>query len=392
MKKLFTFSILAYLLFTINTNAVDQNNSGITSEDNNILKIGVLVPLSGEFKQIGHSVLKAIQMAVHDLDDANIKIYPKDNKNNSIDTYLAAKEFENLGIRIVIGPIFYENLKRLNEINNLNFISLTNKTQNLPKNVVAFGINVESQIKAITKYLKDKEITKTILLLPESDFTNQIQPIIKDTNFKFFKTFSYNTDPEKITKEVEKITNYKQRKINLKARIKKLEKSELEKDKRELEGLKERYTLGNVNFNSVLVADFGESLKSVLTSFIYTDVSNENVQFFTFNQWFDESLFNEKSFQNLIFPGIDLKNFNRFNEKYYKKFKEPAIEISILAYDALGLIYFMWSQNKSNFKIDKITTKEGFKGLQGKFKIKNNLSHQNLKIYQIIDKKFIMVN
>ena len=32
--------------------------------------------------------------------------------------------------------------------------------------------------------------------------------------------------------------------------------------------------MGNVNFNSVLVADFGESLKSILTSFIYTDVSN----------------------------------------------------------------------------------------------------------------------
>ena len=392
MKKLFTFSILTYLLFIINTNAVGQNNADSSNENNNILKIGVLVPLSGEFKQIGHSVLRAIQMAVYDLNNKNIIIYPKDNKNNAIDTYLAAKEFENLGIKIVIGPIFYENLKRLNNINGINFISLTNKTQNLPKNVVAFGINVESQMKAITKYLEEKQITKTILLLPESDFTSQIQPIIKNNNFKFFKTYSYNTDPEKITKEVEKITNYRQRKINLKSRIKKLEKSELEKDKRELEMLKERYTLGDISFNSVLVADFGESLKSVLTSFIYTDVSNENVQFFTFNQWFDESLFNEKSFQNLIFPGINLKNFNKFNKKYYKKFREQAIEISILAYDALGLIYLIWNQNKSNFKIEKISTKEGFKGLHGKFIIKNNLSHQKLQIYQIINKKFVKVN
>ena len=392
MKKLLTLLILTYLLFTINSSATNQSTDENLKKNNEILKIGVLVPLSGEFKQIGQSVLKAIQMAVYELDKSNIKIYPKDSKNNAAAAYLAAKEFESLGIKIVIGPIFYENLEKLNNINSIIFISLTNKTQNLPKNIIAFGINAESQIAAITKYLKDKKITKTILLLPESDFTNQIEPIIKNNGFNFFKTLSYNTNPEKITAEIEKITNYRQRKINLKARIKKLEKSDLYKDKMELEKLKERYTLGEVDFKSVVIADFGESLKSVLTSFTYADITNEKVQFFTFNQWFDESLFNEASFQNLIFPGIDLKNFNKFNKKYFKKFNEPAIEISILAYDAVGLIYLIWRNNKSNFKVDKIYNKSGFKGLHGEFKIKKNLSFQNLKIYKIVEKQFVIVN
>ena len=60
-------------------------------------------------------------------------------------------------------------------------------------------------------------------------------------------------------------------------------------------------------------------------------------------QWFDESLFNEKSFQNLIFPGVDLDNFNKFNEKYFKVFGELSTEISILAYDAVALIYLSWN-------------------------------------------------
>ena len=216
MKKLLTFLILTYLLFTINSSAISQSTNGNIEKNNEILKIGVLVPLSGEFKQIGQSVLKAIQMAVYELDESNIEIYPKDSKNNAVDTYLAAKEFENLGIKIVIGPIFYDNLEKLSNTNNITFISLTNKTQNLPKNIIAFGINVESQIAAITKYLKDEKITKTILLLPESNFTSQIKPIIKNNDFNFFKTFSYNTNPKKITAEVERITDYRQRKINLK--------------------------------------------------------------------------------------------------------------------------------------------------------------------------------
>ena len=101
MKKLFIFSILTYLLFTINSNAVSQNLN------EKVLKIGVLLPLSGKFQDTGESFLKAIQLALYDISNENIKIYPKDSKANALNTYVAAKEFEDLGIKIVIGPIFY---------------------------------------------------------------------------------------------------------------------------------------------------------------------------------------------------------------------------------------------------------------------------------------------
>ena len=391
MKKFTIIIILAYILLTLNTHT-NSENLNKDKENSKILKIGVIVPLTGEFKQIGQSVLKAIQLAVLELNESKIHIYPKDNKNNVNNTYQAAKELDDLGVKIVIGPIFFENLEKLSEINNITFISLTNKTENLPKNIISFGINIKSQLEAITNYLLNKNITKTILLLPESEFTNQIQPIVQNHKFKFFKTFSYNTDPIKITKEIEKITNYKQRKINLRARIKKLEKSDLEKDKRELEKLKQLYTLGEVNFKSVVIADFGESLKSVLASFNFADVSNEDVKFFTFNQWFDESLFNEKSFQNLIFPGVDLDNFNKFNEKYFKVFGELSTEISILAYDAVALIYLTWRDNNEHFKNEKLSNKTTFKGLHGEFIIKNNISNQKLNIYKIFEKEFVKIN
>jgi len=134
MKKLLTFLILAYLSFTINSRAITQDKKKFESEK--ILKIGVLLPLSGKFQDIGESFLKAIQLALYDIAKENIKIYPKDSKGNALDAYQSAKEFEEQGIQIVIGPIFYENLEKLGEINNITFISLTNKTKKIPKNTV----------------------------------------------------------------------------------------------------------------------------------------------------------------------------------------------------------------------------------------------------------------
>ena len=391
MKKLLTLSIITYLLFTINSIAINQNSTENNLENEKILRIGILLPLSGEFQNIGESFLKAIQLALNDISNKNIKIYLKDSKANSLNTYQAAKEFEEMGIKIVIGPIFHESLERLGEVSTITFISLTNKTHKIPKNTIAFGINIESQIDALKKYFNEIKVSKTILLSPKSEFTYQSESVAKKDELKFYRTYKYDVNAKKITEEIEKITRYRERKKDLERRIKILEKSDLYKHKQELKQLEQMHTLGKVSFDSVVIIDFGERLKSVLTSFMFSDVSSNEVNFFTINQWFDESFFNENAMQNLHFPAIDLKNLKKFKNKFSKVFEEEPSKVSILAYDALGLIYYCWFNNNFQFKSEQLYNKDGFKGLHGEFVIENNASKQKLKIYKISEKKFIKV-
>jgi len=77
MKRIITFSILTYLLFTINSGAISESSNENNLEDSNVLKVGVLLPLSGKFQDIGESFLKAIQLALYDISNKNIKIYLK---------------------------------------------------------------------------------------------------------------------------------------------------------------------------------------------------------------------------------------------------------------------------------------------------------------------------
>jgi len=389
MKKFFTFLIIAYLSFTINSTAEDQDKKN--SENRKLLEIGVLLPLSGKFQDIGESFLKAIQLALYDISNENVKIYPKDSKGNALNTYLSAKEFEAEGIKIVIGPIFYENLERLGEINNITFISFTNKTKGIPKNTISFGVNIESQIDVLKKYFNEIKISKTLLLSPTSEFIYQSKSVAEKDILKFYRTYSYDINPKKITGEIEKITRYRERKKDLERRIKILEKSDLYKHKQELKQLEQMHTLGKVNFDSVVIIDFGERLKSVLTSFMFSDVSSDRVNFFTINQWFDKTFFNENAMQNLHFPSIDFENLKKFNKKFSYTFKEKPNEVSILAYDALGLIYYCWFNNNFQFVTNQLYNKKGFKGLHGEFYIENNLSKQKLKIYKVSEKKFIKV-
>ena len=134
---------------------------------------------------------------------------------------------------------------------------------------------MESQLLALTKFLKKQKKTKTILMYPQNEYEKLIKNKIDDLNLNNLKIFKYSPNPEVLTGEIEKLTNYSQRKRNLRLRKKMFEDKEDEQSIKELERLEQLYTLGDVSFDSVIIIDFGNNLKSVLTSLVYTDV-NQN--------------------------------------------------------------------------------------------------------------------
>ena len=179
-----------------------------------------------------------------------------------------------------------------------------------------------------------------------------------------------------------------ERKKKLEIKKKFLKKQDDEQSKRELKILESLYTLGSVNFDSVIVIDFGNSLKSVLSSLMYTDVDDTDVLISTVNQWFDKSIFRENLVKNLYFPSVDMKKFRKYNENYFKTFGTRPDEITILAYDALGLIYYVWNKNNGINSIDDFFIKEKIKGKIGTFEFKGKKVFQQLKIYKTENNKF----
>ena len=355
----------------------------ISSE--NKIKIGLLVPITGDNKELGEQIVKSTRIALKDINTEKIEIYLKDTNSNPNKTMKSAIEFKEMGIKIVIGPVFYKSLMYLDEIQEITFLSLTNKTLNLPSNVISAGVNATSQLNAIKKFIELNEINKTILLTPKLDYEDEIKKAIKSSKIKILKHYIYDTEPTKLTAQIEKITNYKIRKQNLEDEIKRVENSDLVDKEKQLEKLNKRYTIGNVNFNSVIIADFDESLKSVITSFLYTDVSPKKKNIITFNQWFDESLISEKTIQPIYYPSINKKNLDDFENKFNKEFNKYPSYLSLLSYDLVGLIYYLSIKTEISNTLFK--KKNSFKGKIGIFDIENNKINHKLNFYQIEEGK-----
>ena len=355
------------------------------------IKIGLLVPMTGPNKEIGQSIIKAVGLAIKDINNNSIEIFPKDTANKANQTLKSAFELSEMGVKVVIGPVFHESLTYLDEMEELTFLSLTNKTLDLPKNVISAGINSTSQFNTIKKFLETNNIKKTIFLTPIQDYEFEIKKGMKNSKIKIYKDYEYSTEPTKLTKQIEEITNYKTRKKNLEDEIKRIKNSNETNKQRKIKRLEKRYTLGGLNFEAVVISDFDKSLKSVTTSLLYTDVQPKNKYFITLNQWFDESLLNETDIQPLYYPSINKKNFDAYKIKYFNAFNEDPTHLSLLSYDLVGLVYYL-SINSDIKNLNKIFKKKNtFKGKIGVFDIKNNKINHRLNFYKIEERRLIEI-
>ena len=379
IKILIIIGLGTFLLFFQTVNASQK------------IKIGLLIPMTGSNKEIGNSIVKAVSLAVKDIDNSSIEIYPKDTASKPNQTLKSAFELKQMGIKVVIGPVFYESLAYLDEMKDITFLSLTNRNLDLPRNVISAGINSTSQFNTIKKFLEKNHIKRTIFLTPIREYEFEIKKGMKDSKIKTFKEYEYNTDPTKLTKQIEEITKYKIRKQNLEDEITRIKNSNEPNKEKKIKRLEKRYTIGNLNFDAVVIADFDESLKSVTTSLLYTDVKPENKYFITLNQWFDESLLKETDVQPIYYPSINKENFDDYKIKYFNAFNEDPSHLSLLSYDLVGLIYYL-SFKSDLTNLSRLFKKQNsFKGKIGIFDVRNNKINHRLNFYKVEDKELTKI-
>ena len=145
---------LTYILLFFNTNL-------LSNENNKELKIGLLAPFSGEYKNLGKSLLFSIQLALAEIDDSRIIVIPRDsgtNDKNQLNNSI--KEIADSGARVIIGPMVSDDFSEIKKYKDLIFISLSNKNPKIKENIISIGISLESQIDAIQKFILKKNKKK----------------------------------------------------------------------------------------------------------------------------------------------------------------------------------------------------------------------------------------
>lgn len=379
------FFLLSFLLLNLTIAANSKNQS---------LRIGAILPLTGDYQELGNKILKTFELTIFELSNVDVTLIPFDNNSTEAGTRFAFKELQTQKVDIVLGPIFMKNLLSIVQEENFSkyiFISLSNNDVGLPSNVISFGVNLDSQILALRSTINDKN-KKKIFFADNSEFSMNVLKKIEEIKIPLSAKYQYSNFDE-INEKAKMATSYNYRHKKLLDLITELKKSDNSSDQAKVKSLEKKDTLEGVNYQQVIVPLFDDDLISVVSFFDYYDVNYKDAAFVTLNQWFNQKLLLEPSLQNIIFPSINYSNFQELNKKLKENYNIEISNIEILAYDIIPLLVSSWYDKKNDFFSTEDFVGKEFRGKSGIFKINNqNYADRKLDLYQIKNKSFVKIN
>ena len=398
-KKTLTYN-QTQLLETIKEDAdLNTRENNPTEEDDKIFRIGLLLPLSGEFYQIGKSLLDSAQLALEKTSNKNLEFYIVDTGNEG-------QLFKNLSyltinnVDLILGPVFTNTVLKVKEYlddRSIPIITFSNNSDLSNRNVYVFGLTIEDELNSIYEYSVVRGINKFAVIVPDNKYGNKVKNEINrfhnvnnnsSSQFIFYPT----KDPDyyKIAREV---SNYDERKLDLDNRVKLLEELQSESSLKELKLLRNKDTLGEVDFEAIIIIarSFSE-----LTNFIsilpYYDVDPKKVKFIGNSIWGKELILKEPSMRNSYFSSLDLNARKKFREEYKKIYKDNPHSLAALAFDLVGLIS---SLNIEHNKITKeiLHSNSGYIGINGWFRFdESGKVERRPIIFHVDSDKFVIKN
>ena len=134
-------------------------------------------------------------------------------------------------------------------------ITFSNNTDMKSKSTFISGLTPENEIKEVLKYAIANDQDKFGVILPNNQYGNRsknlIAKLLLENQGQLIKLVLYDSENPDFYKVAKLIANYDQRKLNLENKLGELKKlNTLEADKN-YKLLKNKDTLGNLNFNSI---------------------------------------------------------------------------------------------------------------------------------------------
>ena len=371
---------------------VETQSQTIKEEEstlNNIIKVGVMLPLSGEHSEIGNLILNAIEMAVFQTEENKLELHIKDTEAKSDKAKKVLSELIDEGVKVVIGPLFSKSLAAIqSEVTskNINIFALTNNINLRNKGIWIFGVDPQAQTEKVLRYALEKGSKNIAALLPQNAYGlllfDTITSFTQANLMKIEKIEFYNFSLESQRKTAQKISKgFKEYKLYL---------DKIKEQDNEEEKVNEVLFMEKP-FDSVFIAAAGQNLTVLSSQLQYNNVDPKIVQYLGISSWEDSSIVNEPALEGGVFVTTSEMYQKKIKLIYKNSFGKEMPKIAMIAYDIVALLGSL-NYSRSSFNIYDLVNEEGYIGLRGLFRLKKNgVVERAFQLKKIKNKKFTIL-
>lgn len=387
--------------------AVSLDNGDVVRRRNRPVKVGLLLPLTGNGADIGQALFQSAQLAMFQLGDDNFTLVPRDTRGTPEGAAAAMQALLTERVELVLGPLFNSSVsavKPLAASAHVNMIAFTTDWREAAPGAYVMGILPFSQVDRIIGYAAAQGLTRLGILAPETLYgdvvVNTAMQAAQLYGLTVTRQTRYPDDTADMRPVVEAFTDYQARKAALTQVVADLQTRSDTASKQALRQLKGRETYGDPPYDAALIVEGGRRMGIIGPLLPYYDVDPKLVQLLGTGIWDDRSLRREPTLQGAWFASADPSRRERFTAEYRKVFAAAPPRIATLAYDAVALAAVLARRDADFYASDKeirqaawtsqiyredvLTNPNGFAGTDGIFRFRpDGLVERGLAVLEI---------
>ena len=353
-------------------NKPDQN---YTYLEQNQLKIGVLLPLTGDHKEIGGLILNAIELALFQTDNKKIKLFIRDTKADAKTTAKVFKELLNNNIKLFIGPLFAKSLASMegNILDkNVKIFALTNNANLAKRGIWTFGVDPQQQTETILDFIITEGNNKIGFLLPDSAYGyllyNTIEKVLQKNNLSPARVEFFKNDIDSQRVAAKKISGGFE---DYEASLKELEetlKNDIPEEDFRNESLTNKEPLQKP-LDSIFIGASGQTLTILASQLQYSSVDPKKVSYVGTSSWEDTSILQEPALKGGLFSTTSEFFQEDINKTYSLVYGSDIPKVAMVAYDIVSLLNAALKEN-GEIKSKYLLNQNGYIGLRGLFRLR----------------------
>jgi len=315
------------------------------------VKVGLILPFGkgGEAGQIAAGLKQAAELALFDVQGANIALIPKDSQGTAEGAATAARDALAAGAELIIGPLFAQEVQGVAPVAqkaNVPVIAFSSDRTVAGNGVYLLSFLPNANVERVVAYAGANGRRSFAALVPETAFGTVIEKVFHTAVLKaggrLVDIEHYAIDANRVADPVNRL------------------KAAIDQAK----------AAGNP-VDALLLAGGQEALPILAPMLPYNAIDTKTVKLLGTGGWDYPSITQEASLSGGWFAGTDPAGWKDFSARYAKSYGRQPVRLASLGYDAVTLALALATNSPGQrFTPEKLTRPSGFAGVDGLFRLR----------------------
>jgi hypothetical protein len=365
------------------------------------VKIGLLLPLSGQGSSVGRDMRDAALMALFDLSDGRIEFLPRDTGGTAEGARQGAADLVQQGVQLILGPLFRTSVSSAApeaQARRIPIIAFSSDRSVAGNGVYLLSFTPQSEVRRVVGYALANGLRRFAAVAPRSSYGTAVIDELRETlaewGGELVDVAIYSPDGEGADESIKALAQYDVRRQALRARRAQLKRQGTAAARRELRALKNADTLGELDFDALLLPEGGAALRAVAPLLPYYDIDLHRIKLLGTGRWDAVDIGKEPSVVGGWFAGTDRQAIHDFRQRFEGQFDRPPARLASLAYDAAALAITLGSfAEEPDFSGERLADPYGYAGVDGIFRfLPNGTLERGLAILEVERDAYRMID